>query len=189
MARRLTVRSSCLMAGSSRVRMYHATAAAKPVLMSHWYCSIVPTPLCVGVFGREKGGRCRPPSNRAHYPCVRCLRRMAHGVPQCRLCGTGASPGLWYTFPGGGFVRIVITLLPAILMVVSFSVPIHAINAFDAVQFVVQFVAQSALATDDWQTQYWIGYDEDNPRCFENGYCVWEVMSPADPEWWRHNVQ
>jgi len=97
----------------------------------------------------------------------------------------GFSPGLWYTFPGGGFVRIVITLLPAILMVVSFSVPIHAISAFD----VVQFVAQSALATDDWQTQYWIGYDENNPRCFDNGYCVWEAMSPADPEWWRHNVQ
>src|SRR5690606_39807693 len=61
------------MDGSSRVSTYHATMAAKPELMSHWYCSIVPTPLCVGVFGREKGGRCRPPSNRAHYPCVECL--------------------------------------------------------------------------------------------------------------------
>jgi len=107
------------------------------------------------------------------------------GAPVPFMWRWGFSPGLWYTFPGGGFVRIVITLLPAILMVVSFSVPIHAISAFD----VVQFVAQSALATDDWQTQYWIGYDENNPRCFDNGYCVWEAMSPADPEWWRHNVQ
>src|SRR5690606_28965769 len=113
------------------------------------------TPLCVGVFGREKGGRCRPPSNRAHYPCVRCLAwHRARGAPVPPTRRWGFSPGLWYTVPGGGFVRIVITLLPAILMVVSFSVPIHAINAFDAVQFVVQFVAQSALATDDWQTQY-----------------------------------
>src|SRR5690606_3784800 len=61
------------MDGSSRVSTYHATMAAKPELMSHWYCSIVPTLLCVGVFGREKGGRCRPPSNRACYPCVECL--------------------------------------------------------------------------------------------------------------------
>src|SRR5690606_26276080 len=73
MARRLTVRSSCRMDGSRRVSTYHATMAAKPELMSHWYSCMCPTPLCVGVFGREKGGRCRPPSNRAHYPCVRCL--------------------------------------------------------------------------------------------------------------------
>src|SRR5690606_15651299 len=103
--------------------------------------------------------------NRMSYPCVRCLawhRARGAPVPHKRHWGT---PGSWYTFPGGGFVRIVITLLPAILMVVSFSVPIHAINTLD----VVQFVAQSALATDDWQTQYWIGHDKNTPRCFDNG--------------------
>src|SRR5690606_37415141 len=73
--------------------------------------------------------------NRMSYPCVRCLawhRARGAPVPHKRHWGT---PGSWYTFPGGGFVRIVITLLPAILMVVSFSVPIHAINTLDVVQF------------------------------------------------------
>src|SRR5690606_4322611 len=54
MARRLTVRSSCRIDGSSRVSTYHATMAANPELMSHWYSCMCPPPLCVGVFGREK---------------------------------------------------------------------------------------------------------------------------------------
>src|SRR5690606_29157119 len=55
-----------------------------------------PDPTFVGVFGREKGGRCRPPSNRAHYPCARCLAwHRARGAPV---------PFMWHW----GFPRIVV---------------------------------------------------------------------------------
>src|SRR5690606_31177530 len=131
------------MDGSSRVSTYHATMAAKPELMSHWYCSIVPTPLCVGVFGREKGGRCRPPSNRAHYPCVLCLRRMAYGCPGAAYAALGLPQDCGILFLGVETLRFIVVPL----VVLALSLPVQA---FDP----LLFVAHSLHETNHRQTYH-----------------------------------
>src|SRR5690606_14517187 len=48
----------------------------EPLVLLH-----VSDPTSFGVQRKDAAGVCPTASNRACYPCVRCLRRMAHGCP------------------------------------------------------------------------------------------------------------
>src|SRR5690606_21588172 len=89
MARRWTVRSSCRIDGSRRVSTYHATIAAKPELMSHWYSCICPTPLHLAFNEKTPQG-------------VALRRRIARVTPADMLGGVEA--GVTWPHAGLGLV-------------------------------------------------------------------------------------